>query len=66
MAARLHLINGETLDVESPPEAAVRDLGSSPDGFVTFERNGKPIHVSGAAVLWVEDKADRSGRATFQ
>ena len=63
--SRLHLINGETLDVAEDPESAARKLWSPLDGLTrekvapgcaTMESDGKLVHVNPDAVLYVEEK----------
>lgn len=67
MPARLHLINGERIDVTQDAESAALQLWDSSTGFWTFTRVGKretPVHVSAAAVLWIEERPEHSS-ATF-
>lgn len=52
VSARLHLINGDTLDVLEEPDDFVKHLwGSKP--YVTVRTTGGEIHVSGVAVMYI-------------
>jgi hypothetical protein len=69
--ARLHLVNGETLDVEQPANDTARMLwgrDSGDDaadmGYAALISNSKTVNVNPQAVVFVEDAASRAAYGT--